>query len=358
MNTTQLLFCRWGFRSSPHIDSLCLFESNANHAFRRHTASGYTGVTRNIYFTLRSVATVSNYDYIFSYTFHLDGSIGIDVRFSGYIMGAFYAHNEDYGYQIQDELSGPMHDHVLNFKADFDIAGLANSVQLTSPVPVTKSYVWSDKPRNTMMLQRSLVSSEDDSRLNWQPNGVGQVHIVNQDAPTHFGEFRGYQILPDHVAHLTVLNSSDLVNSAHYAEYDVQITQQHDWEPRSAHPLNHHDVHDPPINFDRFFDGESLNQTDLVAWVNLGMHHIPNTADLPNTVVTSSHSSLRFVPVNYFRSNPGQRTVQAVHIRDKNGSTTVESLGQMGDTCAVSSMEEQLDPLYEYQGGQVPPLEY
>ncbi|PLB48938.1 putative membrane copper amine oxidase [Aspergillus steynii IBT 23096] len=335
-----------------HIDSLCLFEYNADHPFQHHTTVKYAGATRNVYFTLRSVATVGNYDYIFSYTFHLDGSIGIDVHLSGYIIGAFYAHNSEYGYQTHDALSGSMHDHVLNFKADLDIAGSANSVQLTSVVPVSKSYVWSDEPRNTMMLQRSFVANEDQSRLNWEPNSARQVFIVNKDAPNRYGELRGYQILPGHTSHLTVRDSSNLVNAARWAEYDVQITRQHDWEPRSTHWLNNQDVHDPPINFEHFFDGESLVQTDLVVWVNLGMHHIPDTRDLPNTVVTYSHSSVRFVPTNYFLLNPSQRTAQAVHISYGKEPATVESFGQTGDTCAVPTIEEQLASLYEYKGSE------
>ena len=33
-----------------------------------------------------------------------------------------------------------MHSHVLNFKADFDILGQSNSVQLMSVVPTSKTY--------------------------------------------------------------------------------------------------------------------------------------------------------------------------------------------------------------------------
>src|SRR5690242_16992306 len=77
---------------------------------------------------------------MFSYTFSLDGSIAVEVRASGYIQSAFYAHNGDYGYQIHDALSGSMHDHVLNYKADFDILGTENSVQLVKNVPASKRY--------------------------------------------------------------------------------------------------------------------------------------------------------------------------------------------------------------------------
>ncbi len=45
------------------------------------------------------------------------------------------AHNEEYGFSIHDSLSGAMHDHVLNFKADFDVLGTKNSVQLVSERP-------------------------------------------------------------------------------------------------------------------------------------------------------------------------------------------------------------------------------
>ena len=30
----------------------------------------------------------------------------------------------------------------------------------------------------------------------------------------------------------------------------------------------------PPVDFDAFFDGENITQQDLVAWVNVGMHHL------------------------------------------------------------------------------------
>jgi len=59
----------------------------------------------------------------------MDGSILIGVRASGYIMTAFIAHNEEYGFHIHDSLSGSIHDHVLTFKADFDILGEKNSFQ-------------------------------------------------------------------------------------------------------------------------------------------------------------------------------------------------------------------------------------
>ena len=126
---------------------------------------------------------------MFSYEFYLDGSIKISVRASGVIRGQYYKGNEEYGYRIHDVLSGSMHDHTLNFKADFDILGTANTMQTTSFVPTAEKYIWSEKPRNTLKLKREFVESEDTSRLNW--DRATQYRIVNTDKPNKYGEYRG-----------------------------------------------------------------------------------------------------------------------------------------------------------------------
>jgi len=262
-----------------HIESICLFEFDGEHPIQRHTTANYVSVTKDNHFVVRWVSTVGNYDYMFSYTFHLDGTIGVEVRASGYIQSAYYANNQDYGFQIQDHLSGSMHDHVLNFKADFDILGTKNSLQLVSMVPTTTTYSWSrGKPRNTMKLKREFVETEDQGRFNWA--GPMQVIVVNENAANPYGEPRGYRIKPyTGTGHLTVQNSTNLGKAARWAEHDIHVTKRKDTEPRSAHAWNNQDIYDPPIDFSRFFDGESLRNEDLVLWLNLGMvcGHISRT---------------------------------------------------------------------------------
>lgn len=251
-------------------------------------------------------------DYMLNYEFYLDGSIRVEVRASGYIQSAFYANNQDYGYQIHDSLSGSMHDHVLHFKADFDILGTDNTMELTTNIPVTESYSWSDKPRNTMKLSRRLIKTEDESGLIYDSNSATQYRIINTAKPNNYGEPRGYRIQPESSCHLTVQNSSNLANAVNWAKYDLAITKQKDTEPCSAHPYNGQDIYNPPVDFDKFFDGENLEQEDLVVWFNLGMHHVPHTGDLPNTVFTSAHSSVRFTPVNYFDGDESRKSVNMV----------------------------------------------
>jgi len=323
-----------------HVNSICLFEFDADYPQQRHSTGDYVSVTKNTYFSLRSVSTIGNYDYMFTYSFYQDGTVGVEVRASGYIQGAYFANNQDYGWHIHDALSGSMHDHVLNFKADFDILGTENTVQLVSNVPTTEVYPWSrGKPRNTMKLQRKFIESEDDSRINWGENALTQVIITNQNETNKYGELRGYRILPSMgTAHLTVQDSSSLVNAANWAGYDVQFTRQHDHELSSSHPYNSQDVNNPPIDFNKFFDGESLIQEDLVAWINLGMHHIPHTGDLPNTVFTTAHSGVQFMPLNYLLGDASRQTVNQVRINYHDGDVSeVNTFGQRADVCTLNT---------------------
>ena len=274
----------------------------------RHSSSAYVASSKNIYFIVRSVSTVGNYDYMFTYSFFMDGSLAVEVRASGYIQSAYYAGNHDYGFKIHDALSGSMHDHVLLYKIDTDIHGTANTVQLMDQVPTTTTYPWSKgKEFNTMKLQRSFIENEDDGQFDWKANGQQQIIVVNQEEKNKFGEFRGYRLLPyAGASHLTMKDSTVLKNSARWAEHDVMVSVRKDSEPRGTHVFNSQDTENPPIDFSKFFDGESLNQVstshpcvsppsthdrssmlsivlltlkqeDLVLWVNLGMHHVPHT---------------------------------------------------------------------------------
>jgi primary-amine oxidase len=178
--------------------------------------------------------------------------------------------------------------------------------------------------------------------------------IVNKEKPNKYGEYPGYRIRrAAGTSHLTVVNSSNTGNAAHYATHDLYITKQKDTEPRAADPYNGYDTENPLVDFSKFLDGESLDQEDLyvsvsylhtrdglanssnrVLWFNLGMHHIPHTGDLPNTLMTSAHSAIRLEPLNYLDGDPSMATSQQVRVYfDK---SEVRRFGAKNSNCSVN----------------------
>lgn len=65
-------------------------------------------------------------------------------------------------------------------------------------------------------------------------------------------------------AHLTVVNSTNLKNIVHWASHHLYAVRHKDTEPRSVYALSSLDPARPVVDFDKFFDGESLMQEDLV----------------------------------------------------------------------------------------------
>lgn len=337
--------------TTTNYDSICLFEADAGFPIQRHTTGKMASVTKNINFNLRFVSTIGNYDYAFTYTFSLDGSIEVMVRASGYIQSTYYALNEEYGYRIEKHLSGSMHDHVLTFKADLDINGPKNTFETLKFVPAKVKYPWSKEVRNTMKVTRDFLTSEDDAKINWAPNGAAIYTIVNKDTPNPWGEYPGYRIMPGHGTpiHSTVQDSSILKESAHFGTHHMYVTKHKDTEKQLSHSSNNMDSGKPVVNFAKFFDGENLEQEDIVLWFNLGMHHIPHTGDLPTTLMSTAQSSVVFSPHNYLLSDPTRQTVQQVEIDLTGDKPVTDSYGKKVDVCQTPLVVE---PAFDdYVGG-------
>lgn len=188
-------------------------------------------------------------------------------------------------------------------------------------------YPWSrGRVQETFKVDRSFIASE--SSIKWAENDAVMYAIVNKDSPHRFSEYPGYRIKRSAgTSHLTAPHSSNTLKAAAFATHDLYITKQKDTEPRAADPYNQFAAQDPLVDFSRFLDDELIEQEDVVVWFNLGMHHIPHTGDLPNTMFTAAHSAIRFEPLNYLDGDPSIASNQQVRVH-------------YGDDGSVKSMEE------------------
>ncbi|KAK5063145.1 hypothetical protein LTR84_005221 [Exophiala bonariae] len=321
-----------GGKMYTNRNAICVFEFTSDAPLQRHTSAYSVSVSRNTYLVVRSVSTVGNYDYTIDYVFYLDGSIEVKVRASGFIFSAFHAEprsslltrddsTSEYGYRIHPAVHTSMHDHVISFRADFDICGPNNTLIRTAIEPISRKYHW-DEPevpgvRNTMHMVHSAIKHE--TGLDWPTNGREMYLITNTNATNKWGETRGYRILPgsgiSNPSHLTILNSTALGRSAAWSASDVWILRNHpDTEPASAHHLNYMDPLTPLVDFEKMVNGENIEDEDLVVYFNLGGHHVPTSQDVPNTLMHTSASSVMFVPFNYFDADVSRAVRQGVRI--------------------------------------------
>lgn len=190
----------------------------------------------------------------------------------------------------------------MNFKADFDLLGTANTLLKTDLVVKTVSQEWFKELGDfeIMQYETTEVQSEKDSVLPVPENAQSMYTIVNKEHKNKWGEYRGYRIVPGvNNVHLPSMKSPFLLKSGQLAKQAFAVTRQHDSEQASSAALNQNLPEAPLVDFTEFFDGESLVQEDLVAWVNLGMHHFTRSEDIPNTLMAEAHSSIMFAPHNW-----------------------------------------------------------
>lgn len=190
-------------------------------------------------------------------------------------------------------------------------------------------------------------SLSHESGLNW-PHNSADLYLIQSPELNAWGEHKAYRIHPGTgmgtPSHLTILNSTALGKSATWSSSDVWVIKNHpDTEPSAAHYLNYLCPDDPLIDFTKIANGEPLSPPrqppprenaqgenkaeakpeteanvsggeDLVLYFTLGSHHIPTSADIPNTLMHTSASSVVFSPFNYFDEDVSKSSRQGVRV--------------------------------------------
>ncbi|KAF1813785.1 primary-amine oxidase [Eremomyces bilateralis CBS 781.70] len=292
-----------------NTDSICIFEHDMNFPLARHRTGGGSsdygfanlGVVKGAALTVRAIATIGNYDYMFDYSFHLDGSIEVAVRASGYLQSSpYYANQTSWGPRIHDATMGSLHDHIINYKADFDIVGVNNSLQVSELVVANVTQPWFPELGTFEQMKMNVSYKAEEEQFDWAPNNQAMYVVLNKNETNKWDQPRGYRIVPGRSdIHLSIANSPWSRDNAAFVKSHLAVTQQHDNEPFSNSIQNVNLPWAPQQDFAEFFDGESVDDTDLVVWFNLGMHHFTRAEDVPVTLYSEAYASIVFAPQNF-----------------------------------------------------------
>ncbi len=334
-----------------HPAGICLFEADSGYPLARHRTGArgnpngfsHIGSVKGSALNVRTIVTVGNYDYMFTFAFNIDGSLETEVRASGYLQSSpYYADDKgEWGPRIYQATQGSFHDHVINFKADFDLITSANSLQRTDLVVVNQTQAWF--PELGTFPQMSLHTSNFDkeAQFNWAANGQSMFTVINPKALNKWGVPRGYRLVPGKSPmHLSIANSPFSLRSSQMIKSDLAVTRQHDTEPYSNSWQNSNLPSKPQLDFSKFFDGESVDGEDLVVWFNLGMHHYTRSEDVPVTLFSEAVSSIVFAPQNFNdRAPEGDLRNRRVILSDAKGGISYEDYGIALPQCKVQVEE-------------------
>jgi len=292
-------------KTTINTNAVCIFEQDMGFPTSRHrTAAGNKygfsnlGSVKGSLLIVRSIATIGNYDYMFDYGFHIDGSLEVSARASGYLQSSFYYPKQGkWGPRIQQATQGSLHDHILTFKGDFDIVDTENALQVTELKAVKQSQAWFPELGEFEQIEAVPHLMEKEQQFNWAPNNQAMYTIISTNKTNVWGEPRGYRIVPGRSnIHLSTFKSPWSLKNSEFAKSHLALSVQKDEEVFANSFQNVNLPAKPQQDFSKFFDGEDTVGKDIVLWFNLGMHHFVRAEDVPVTLYTEAYSSMFLIP--------------------------------------------------------------
>jgi primary-amine oxidase len=196
-------------------------------------------------------------------------------------------------------LAAPNHQHLFNFRLDFDVDGTTNSVYEVDVEPLPTG---SDNPlANSFVTKPTLLARESDAQRVVDPGRSRTWKIVNRHRTNRLGQPVGYKLIPGSTPTLLASPDSSISRRATFATKNLWVTPYARDEMRAAgeYPNQHAGGAGLPEWTAR---DRPLEDTDVVVWYTFGVTHVPRPEDWP--VMPVEYAGFTLVPVGFFDRNP------------------------------------------------------
>jgi primary-amine oxidase len=154
---------------------------------------------------------------------------------------------------------------------------------------------------NAYFAQATLLSRESEAQRVIDPLSARSWKVVNPEALNALGEPVGYQLMPGDNVLPFARPESSVFKRATFATKHLWVTPYHPAEryPAGDYPNQHPGGAGLPAWTQA---NRSLENTNVVLWYTVGVHHVPRPEDWPVMPVTYSGFTLK--PVGFFDRNP------------------------------------------------------
>jgi primary-amine oxidase len=303
-------------RPKTVANALCLFEREAGDMAWRHLSEDPES-RRKRDLVVRSTAVLGNYDYVFDWTFQQDGSIQVGVGATGIaeVKSSAVARPDDrppvggsgppsepadaYGRFVDQNLIAVNHDHYFSYRIDLDVDGPVNSflddrlVTQTLPPDNPRRSIWVRDPK--------VLKTEGEAMLHADMHNPALWRVTSATGKNHVGYPTSYQLMPG-MSSGTLLTPDDYARRrAGFIDHDLWVTPYR-YEERYAagdYPTLSAAGQGLPAWTKA---NRRIEQTDIVLWYTIGMHHMVRAEDWPVMPVLWHRFELR--PFDFFDRNP------------------------------------------------------
>ena len=262
---------------------------------------------------IRWLSTVGNYDYLFDWVLSENGVIGINAGATGIeaVKGVVTRTMQDptaaedtrYGTLLDHHIVGTTHQHIYNFRLDFDVDGEANT--LTEVDPVVAPNTRGGPRTSTMQTVERTVASERQAAQKFDP---ATIRLLTNPAKTNkVGNPVAYQLIPyaggtHPVAKGANFGADEWINKRlSFMDRQIWVTR---YQPDELFPEGKYpNRSNQDTGLGQFTaDDQPIVNTDNVVWLTTGTTHVARAEEWP--MMPTEWVNVLLKPWNFFDETP------------------------------------------------------
>ncbi|KXG51201.1 Copper amine oxidase, N2/N3-terminal [Penicillium griseofulvum] len=275
--------------------------------------NGEAGESRN------NILTLMNYDYIFAWIFHQNGTVEFETRATGVVSTAPIDKEarSPLGNVVTPGVLAQNHEHFFCHRIDPMIDGTRNTLVQAESVALPETE---ENPfGNAWTVQKGAFEKSTFADAAPEKNRVFKIRIS--------GNLVGYTLVPLPSQMLLAGKNSVIRQGARFAEHHIWVMRYRDGDLWAGGQWTEQSMKETNGVSDYAARNEDVKNEDIVVWHTIGMSHFLTPEQFPVMGVETLSVALR--PTDFFEFNPAldvPRSTQAI-----NNSIQVER--KMCETC-------------------------
>ncbi|KXJ85429.1 copper amine oxidase [Microdochium bolleyi] len=294
-------------------NAICIHEED-NGLLYKHTdyRDGSVISARDRKLILSQIITAANYEYAFYHIFSLDGTYKLEIKLTGQL-NTYCMHPSEtaapYGTEVAHRVNAHNHQHIFSLRVDPAVDGPNNTVVQSDAVasehptgspenPYGNGFYAKKTPFRTA--KESVADYCHETSRTWDITNPSSINSASHKPVA-------YKILNNNCPRLLAHADSKLAKRAHFARHALFVTPYRDYElfPAGDYVCQSTGGLDHPHNStvaDWVARDESIDNTDIVCYVQFGLTHFPRTEDFP--IMPAEPVGVMLRASNFFTRNP------------------------------------------------------
>ncbi|VUC26242.1 unnamed protein product [Clonostachys rosea] len=324
-------------------NAICIHEEDNGVGFK-HTdyRDGTVISARDRKLIISQVITAANYEYAFYHTFTLDGTYKLEMKLTG-MLNTYCMHPSEtaspFGAEVAPAINAHNHQHIFSLRVDPEIDGPNNSI-LQSDAMLADAPLGSAENMygNGFYCKKTPLRTSKEAAVSYCAETSRSWDIINPSSLNPSAKKPvAYKILNPNSPALLAKPGSMVWKRAAFARKALWVVPYRDYELfpagdyvcQSAGDLDH--PHNKTVE-DWVARDESIENTDIVCYIQFGLTHFPRTEDFP--IMPAEPVSVMLRASNFFVKNPALWVPPSDVVVDKSSRNAFSQKQQGGSCCA------------------------